>query len=218
MSPKTLMTLALSVLAALAVWTVGSRAVLGEPAPAVDSAAAATAAEAAAAAPGADAAKADPAALARAKKHEKVKKLGCFQCHSFDAYLNGKPKAAKPPGGAAEVAAPSGCGAGAAGQAECRPALQIAQADSEDEDEEAEDTGKDQAKPAAAKGEEKGEDGDEEADKEEEEEEEEDAPPDPKDFAHGPHEEEGVGHCHQCHAMQGHFQVKVRMEACAACH
>jgi hypothetical protein len=213
MSAKTVMTMALSVLAALAVWTVGSRAVLGDPAPAVDAAAAATAAEAAVA--GADAAKADPAALARAKKNEKVKKLGCFQCHSFETYLNGKPKAAKPPGGAAEIAAPSGCVAGSAGQGECRPALQIAQADSEDEDEEAEDKGKDQAKPAAAKGEEKGEDGDEEADKEEEEE---DAPPDPKDFAHGPHEEEGVGHCHQCHAMEGHFQVKVRMEACAACH
>lgn len=216
MSAKTVMTMALSVLAALAVWTVGSRAVLGDPAPAVDAAAAATPAEAAVA--GADAAKADPAALARAKKNEKVKKLGCFQCHSFETYLNGKPKAAKPPGGAAEIAAPSGCVAGSAGQGECRPALQIAQADSEDEDEEAEDKGKDQAKPAAAKGEEKGEDGDEEADKEEEEEEEEDAPPDPKDFAHGPHEEEGVGHCHQCHAMEGHFQVKVRMEACAACH
>lgn len=41
-----------------------------------------------------------------------------------------------------------------------------------------------------------------------------------EDFPHVMHEQEqGVGgHCHKCHAFEGHFQVTVRKEVCAECH
>lgn len=45
-----------------------------------------------------------------------------------------------------------------------------------------------------------------------------DGPPDPQKFAHGFHEEQGVGHCHSCHAVTPALRVVVRMEACRACH
>lgn len=42
--------------------------------------------------------------------------------------------------------------------------------------------------------------------------------PDPKRFAHGLHRAEGVGHCHQCHALAAHAKVTVRLDACRECH
>lgn len=38
------------------------------------------------------------------------------------------------------------------------------------------------------------------------------------EFSHTLHEGEGVGHCHMCHAFEGHFQVVIRKETCAGCH
>ncbi len=38
------------------------------------------------------------------------------------------------------------------------------------------------------------------------------------EFSHVFHQEQGVGHCHVCHAMQGHFEVTIRKETCAGCH
>ena len=37
-------------------------------------------------------------------------------------------------------------------------------------------------------------------------------------FPHALHREEGVGHCHSCHAITGHFQMRVRKDTCAQCH
>lgn len=39
-----------------------------------------------------------------------------------------------------------------------------------------------------------------------------------KKMPHALHKEEGVGHCHTCHAFSGHFKVSVRKEACEECH
>ena len=39
-----------------------------------------------------------------------------------------------------------------------------------------------------------------------------------KDFSHDQHREEGVGHCHVCHAFSGHFEVVVRRGTCDGCH
>jgi hypothetical protein len=38
------------------------------------------------------------------------------------------------------------------------------------------------------------------------------------EFSHTFHQKEGVGHCHMCHAFEGHFQVTIRKETCAGCH
>ena len=38
------------------------------------------------------------------------------------------------------------------------------------------------------------------------------------EFSHTVHEKEGVGHCHVCHALEGHFHVTIRKETCAGCH
>ena len=38
------------------------------------------------------------------------------------------------------------------------------------------------------------------------------------EFSHTLHQDEGVGHCHMCHAFEGHFQVVIRKETCAGCH
>lgn len=38
------------------------------------------------------------------------------------------------------------------------------------------------------------------------------------EFSHKVHQEQGVGHCHMCHALEGHFQVTIRKETCAGCH
>ena len=38
------------------------------------------------------------------------------------------------------------------------------------------------------------------------------------EFSHTVHQQEGVGHCHMCHAFEGHFQVTIRKETCAGCH
>ena len=37
-------------------------------------------------------------------------------------------------------------------------------------------------------------------------------------FSHAQHAEEGVGHCHKCHAFKGHFQVTTREATCEDCH
>ena len=37
-------------------------------------------------------------------------------------------------------------------------------------------------------------------------------------FPHATHREEGAGHCHRCHAFQGHFEVVIRKETCEECH
>ena len=37
-------------------------------------------------------------------------------------------------------------------------------------------------------------------------------------FSHKQHGEEGVGHCHRCHAFKGHFQVVTREATCGECH
>lgn len=37
-------------------------------------------------------------------------------------------------------------------------------------------------------------------------------------FPHKTHLEEGIGHCHMCHAFSGHFQVTIRRETCEECH
>jgi len=39
-----------------------------------------------------------------------------------------------------------------------------------------------------------------------------------KKFPHDQHKEEGVGHCHNCHAFKGHFQATIRKETCEDCH
>lgn len=39
-----------------------------------------------------------------------------------------------------------------------------------------------------------------------------------KEFSHTLHQQEGVGHCHMCHAFEGHFRVVIRKETCAGCH
>lgn len=36
------------------------------------------------------------------------------------------------------------------------------------------------------------------------------------DFSHAAHED--LGHCHLCHAFEGHFETKVREEVCDECH
>ena len=36
------------------------------------------------------------------------------------------------------------------------------------------------------------------------------------DFSHDAHEE--VGHCHMCHAFEGHFQATIRRQTCEGCH
>ena len=38
------------------------------------------------------------------------------------------------------------------------------------------------------------------------------------EFPHETHKEEGIGHCHMCHAFSGHFQVTIRRETCEECH
>jgi len=38
------------------------------------------------------------------------------------------------------------------------------------------------------------------------------------EFSHTLHQEQDVGHCHVCHAFEGHFQVTIRKETCAGCH
>ena len=38
------------------------------------------------------------------------------------------------------------------------------------------------------------------------------------EFSHTLHQEQDVGHCHMCHAIEGHFQVTIRKETCAGCH
>lgn len=45
----------------------------------------------------------------------------------------------------------------------------------------------------------------------------EDGPP-KGEFSHTLHAQEGVGHCHVCHALTGHFHVTMRKETCEACH
>ena len=37
-------------------------------------------------------------------------------------------------------------------------------------------------------------------------------------FPHATHREEGAGHCHRCHAFQGHFEVIIRKATCEECH
>ncbi len=39
-----------------------------------------------------------------------------------------------------------------------------------------------------------------------------------KEFSHTLHQQEVGGHCHVCHALEGHFQVTIRKETCAGCH
>ncbi len=37
-------------------------------------------------------------------------------------------------------------------------------------------------------------------------------------FPHATHRQEGAGHCHRCHAFQGHFEVVIRKDTCEECH
>ncbi len=37
-----------------------------------------------------------------------------------------------------------------------------------------------------------------------------------EEFAHSKHE--NVGHCHVCHAFEGHFQATIRRKTCEGCH
>lgn len=37
-----------------------------------------------------------------------------------------------------------------------------------------------------------------------------------EDFSHEAHED--VGHCHVCHAFEGHFQAVIRRQVCEDCH
>lgn len=37
-------------------------------------------------------------------------------------------------------------------------------------------------------------------------------------FPHATHRQEGAGHCHRCHAFQGHFEVTIRKATCEECH
>ncbi len=39
-----------------------------------------------------------------------------------------------------------------------------------------------------------------------------------KPFPHDLHKEEGAGHCHVCHAFQGHFHTVIREDTCEECH
>ncbi len=45
-----------------------------------------------------------------------------------------------------------------------------------------------------------------------------------EEFSHTLHQEENAGHCHVCHAFEGHFQVTIRKDArkgresCGNCH
>ena len=63
-----------------------------------------------------------------------------------------------------------------------------------------------------------GEQADEEADDEEEGEDDDEEGPPRGPFSHVLHAEEGVGHCHKCHAFKGHFQVVTREATCEECH
>ncbi|OIP31239.1 MAG: hypothetical protein AUK47_22815 [Deltaproteobacteria bacterium CG2_30_63_29] len=38
------------------------------------------------------------------------------------------------------------------------------------------------------------------------------------DFPHSIHLEQEIGHCHMCHAFDGHFEASVREEICEDCH
>jgi hypothetical protein len=37
-----------------------------------------------------------------------------------------------------------------------------------------------------------------------------------EEFSHSKHR--NVGHCHVCHAFEGHFQVTIRRKTCEGCH